>query len=536
KLPLLLFSILYSLNGVIFSQTPQTGVLTTRINSFIDNMPDSSLAQRNAYTLPEWSDLQVYRRAIEQLVLSNISTAAQIADSINFQIVIFTDTTGGGSRIYHILEKQDTSSKHWGVFILNTIADRQSLFIQAPHPKFDFNTGKQGIHVFTRIGARAFYVSGTQRCNNDTSSSCAGTTTVCTGASTPFRISDQPHTVQGPLQFATQAMDSLITDLIVIQLHGFTKLESDPYVIMSNGNRTEPPSTNRLLALKNNLLTEDPDLTFKIAHIDLDYDKLLGTTNTQGRLINGSTNPCNSSASNNPDRFLHLEQERYKLRNDSTGWNKMTNALAATFPLDPLPVELVSFYIWVRGSDVELHWNTATEIDSRVFEIELLSLNQNSSWIKIGEVPAAGFSNSPKYYNFKANLKTPGNYLFRLKIIDFDGSFEYSPELFASVIAPLKYELKNHYPNPVNLTENGSSLVNFNFVLAGEGSVVLELFNSAGEKIDTVKDQVMPAGEHSVAYNIPSNLVSGIYFYKLKIKNSSGNTVYIKSSKLALIR
>ena len=52
---------------------------------------------------------------------------------------------------------------------------------------------------------------------------------------------------------------------------------------------------------------------------------------TQGRLINNSSNHCNTSASSSTGRFIHIEQEKLKLRNDSNGWTKMSNALKSVF-------------------------------------------------------------------------------------------------------------------------------------------------------------------------------------------------------------
>ena len=83
--------------------------------------------------------------------------------------------------------------------------------------------------------------------------------------------------------------------------------------------------------LKTALLAADNSLTFKIAHIDTSWDRLRGFTNTQGRFINGSANPCNTSANATSGRFIHVEQEKSKLRQDATGWEKMNVALSTVF-------------------------------------------------------------------------------------------------------------------------------------------------------------------------------------------------------------
>ena len=84
---------------------------------------------------------------------------------------------------------------------------------------------------------------------------------------------------------------------------------------------------------KNNLSLVDATLTFKIAHIDIGWTKLTGTTNTQGRLINGVSSPCNTSASTANGRFLHVEQKYTGLRDSQAGWQKIATAIANTFPV-----------------------------------------------------------------------------------------------------------------------------------------------------------------------------------------------------------
>ncbi len=148
---------------------------------------------------------------------------------------------------------------------------------------------------------------------------CAGISTVCGG--NKYRTSDLAHNVNGTFQKSTEILESGISALIVIQPHGFNKDGSDPDLIMSNGNVNEP-TTDYLSSLKDNLLIEDNKLTFKIAHIDTSWKELLATTNTQGRLINGSNNPCGKSASSNAGRFLHIEQAYDSLRDSESNWNK----------------------------------------------------------------------------------------------------------------------------------------------------------------------------------------------------------------------
>ena len=107
---------------------------------------------------------------------------------------------------------------------------------------------------------------------------------------------------------------------------------------MSNGTRVTP-SPDYISLLADALAAEDPVLTTEAAHLNLNWTRLIGFTNVQGREINGSANPCSTNADASTGRFLHVEQERTRLRNNLAGWNKMANAVQAIFPCVTVGVE-----------------------------------------------------------------------------------------------------------------------------------------------------------------------------------------------------
>ncbi|KAB2847050.1 MAG: T9SS type A sorting domain-containing protein, partial [Melioribacteraceae bacterium] len=270
-----------------------------------------------------------------------------------------------------------------------------------------------------------------------------------------------------------------------------------------------------LSTLKTNLLNEDNTLTFKIAHIDTEWTELIATTNTQGRLINGSPNPCNQSSSSNTGRFLHIEQAYDGLRNSESNWNKLSNAIAATFSSDPLPVELINFYAAIFYNSVRLEWSTATEINNYGFAIERAVETQHAvslQWQKIGFVNGHGNSNSPKFYSFVDNSNLSGSYLYRLKQIDFDGEFEYSETVGISLIKLQKeFELEQNYPNPFNPVTNIKFTIND---VGTQHAAFLQIHDILGNEILTLVKEIKQPGIHEVEFN-GEHLPSGIYYYTL---------------------
>ncbi len=311
-----------------YAQVQITGNLTAYVDNFISSLPTTNGG--NEYQTPSPADLTTWGNLITNMLQGNYATAHSTASGIGYRVVEYTDNAVTPNRRYYILEKKSTSTNYWGMFIYNPSAARRKLFIQSPHPKYDSYTGKQGFAIFSNLNCRAFFVTGTHRCNSSVPSTCDGTSQVCTGQSDPYKSSDQAHVVNGTLQRTTEIFNANVTNVIIIQPHGFGKDAGDPDVIMSNGTRNTP-APDYVTMLRDNLSTVDATLTFKLAHVDLTWTSLIATDNTQGRLINGSQDPCGTAASTSSARFLHVEQA-YTLRDNDADRKKLSDALAMTFP------------------------------------------------------------------------------------------------------------------------------------------------------------------------------------------------------------
>jgi hypothetical protein len=309
----------------LFSQTA-TGDLEDYIATKISNAPGSS---GDDYVVPTTANLTVWNTVIDAVLANDISTARTNAASLNYQVTEFTDTSLSPSQIFYVLEEKSSQTNYWGTYVFSKTPIRNNLVIQAPHSKYDTNTGKEAVHCFKNLVAKALFINGTHRCNNSDSSSCSGTTSAC-GSTASFRVSDLAHNTVSVFQQTTENVFNTVTNSVFIQLHGFGKKSTDPYVIISNGTRVTP-TIDYGAQLRSALLAVDGNLTFKLAHIDQSWTRLIGFTNTQGRLINNSGDYCSTSATTTTGRFIHVEQEKSKLREDVNGWAKMKTALSNVF-------------------------------------------------------------------------------------------------------------------------------------------------------------------------------------------------------------
>ena len=311
-------------SGNLEAQILLSGSLNGHVYSIIDN--ETPGAGGNDYYPPSSSEYQEWKVLISTLLNGDYSLATLLANSLNYDLIKLVDT---GSE-YYILQKQVAATNYWGTYVFNPNSCR-NIVIQSPHAKKDFNTGKQGIYVFKHTNSLFYCLTGTNRCNHDSLSSCSGSTTICSGGgSEPYRISDVAHNEGSVFQATTESLKEFDNTSVFIQFHGFTKLSTDPYIIMSNGTRITPvPDYINILA--NKLSIADDTLTFEIAHLNLSWNRLIGFTNTQGRHLNSSISACNNNADSTIGTFIHVEQEKTRLRLDSTKWGIMVQAINNSF-------------------------------------------------------------------------------------------------------------------------------------------------------------------------------------------------------------
>ncbi len=104
------------------------------------------------------------------------------------------------------------------------------------------------------------------------------------------------------------------------------------------------------------------------------------------------------------------------------------------------------------------------------------------------------------------------------------GAYEYSAVTGISHEDVIKgFELFQNYPNPFNPETK------IRYTLPLNGYVTLKIYNILGVEIETLVNNIQPAGIYEVNFNA-GNLASGIYLYHLK----AGSFTAVK--KLILLR
>ena len=145
----------------------------------------------------------------------------------------------------------------------------------------------------------------------------------------------------------------------------------------------------------------------------------------------------------------------------------------------------------------------------------------------ISFVPGFGTTTETRDYSFTDEQLKGGFYFYRLKQIDFDGTFEYSNIVEAEILPPAKFSLEQNFPNPFNPSTN------IQYAIASKQFVSLKIFDLLGREIVALVNEEQPAGNYTIEFKPESSiktLVSGVYLYQLKAGE------FIQARKMILLK
>ena len=206
--------------------------------------------------------------------------------------------------------------------------------------------------------------------------------------------------------------------------------------------------------------------------------------------------------------------------NNTMGWG-IINALSAVSYYTP--VELSSFSCTAGNNGVALNWTTATEKNNSGFEIQRRLLNsQDKHFSTIGFVAGNGTSTEKHSYVYNDKPEA-GQYIYRLKQVDLDGTVGFSNEIEVTYSTVNSFVLFQNYPNPFN------PVTNIKFEMPSAGHVRLALYDILGNLVKTLLDESKDKGSYSYSLNA-ENMASGTYFVKMLAGG------YQKTIKIALVK
>lgn len=173
-----------------------------------------------------------------------------------------------------------------------------------------------------------------------------------------------------------------------------------------------------------------------------------------------------------------------------------------------LPVELVDFAVTTDAGELDFAWSTASESGSAGFQVEYAEAGSDA-WTSLGYVESVGNSNETSNYSFTATAIGFGDYRFRIKAVDADGSYGYSDIVELSLDVPDSYVLSTPYPNPFNPSAA------FTLAISEEQNVRVELYNMLGQRMEVLHDGALEADQSHTFQIDGSTLSSGMYLVRV---------------------
>jgi len=178
--------------------------------------------------------------------------------------------------------------------------------------------------------------------------------------------------------------------------------------------------------------------------------------------------------------------------------NYATNAVQIIVTV-VLPVDFISFNGQQIKSDIQLEWTTSTEINNEGYYIERRT--ENRSWESVGFVGSQNNTNQVTRYNYIDTPDRPGDYLYRLRQIDFDGNESYS-----DVIA-VKYISDDRSLGLSDFKRSG--LTDFYFDISTDDTIDFVLYDAGGRMIH--QEKVVAQQPIDLSF-----LSTGMYFYSVQ--------------------
>ena len=191
--------------------------------------------------------------------------------------------------------------------------------------------------------------------------------------------------------------------------------------------------------------------------------------------------------------------------------NTGITSLGSLQPLCPgceLPVELTRFDVQLDGTTALLAWATASETNNAGFYVEI-DHGTTGSFAQLDFVDGHGTTDLPQRYAYRAERLEPGRHTFRLKQVDYDGAFEYSPEVEVFVEMPERFVVEPAYPNPFNPEAT------LRFAVSRAQHVEVALYDMMGRRVlDLYAGEPATGAMHVVRID-GSRLPSGMYLVRV---------------------
>ena len=185
----------------------------------------------------------------------------------------------------------------------------------------------------------------------------------------------------------------------------------------------------------------------------------------------------------------------------------------------PLPLTLTNFSGQAVAAGNLLSWQTTSEENTAYFEVQRATPG-SSTFADLGQVAAAGNSSVTRQYSYTDALATAHpTYSYRLKMVDLDGQYTYSPVVTLQSLVPSLTVLvsPNPFTQPVSLTVGSPA--------AGTANVVV--LDISGARL-VERSVVLQKGDNALDVSMIAGLPQGVYFLQVSTGSQQQTVKFVK--------
>ena len=250
---------------------------------------------------------------LNALYLGQYHSAYQIAtspDALNLRACKMLDDKKRPLLVYKAVENQTPRSAY--INLLWRVQGANNLILESPHSGSDGGVSFASMRIFYYSSAQAMIMNEQDRHSSNIRSGCNGN-------SGSYGISDVAHAPTSLFHFSHKLLSQLYPTALIANLHGMGK--SGNGISISNGlGYSSSVKKDSAIAhftdifLQHEAFMSGSRTDFTACQKGTGFtrkQRVCGTTNIQGRHLNGSKNECTERGKIDSDRFLHVEQGAY---------------------------------------------------------------------------------------------------------------------------------------------------------------------------------------------------------------------------------
>jgi hypothetical protein len=172
-----------------------------------------------------------------------------------------------------------------------------------------------------------------------------------------------------------------------------------------------------------------------------------------------------------------------------------------------LPVKLISFTADKKEKNIELIWSLASAINNDYFIVEHSS--DGETFTALEKINGVGNTSAIKTMEAIDHSPFAGMNYYRLKMVDYDASFEYS------TVAAINMEV-NIFTLPFNYLKEGENLL-VNYSVEESAHYTVTVYGMEGQ-LKYAQEIILSSGQGQLV--LPSDLSNGIYLLVINKNNA----------------